>query len=115
MREMGEGATLEEFGARVDLGEDLDVTAIGAVRTEAEARDLAGRLTERLRDARTRPIVDAFGFGSVLDSVRLQSTENRVHGALHISEQERATIAERMAVVADTMAKLRKAEEKPRP
>jgi hypothetical protein len=112
MQEMGEGATLEDFGARIDLGDDLDVSAIGAVRTEAEARDLAGRLAERIRDASVRPIVAAFGFASVLDSVHFQAKENRVHGTLHISQKERAEIAERMAAVADLMAKMRRNEAK---
>ena len=114
MREMGEGGTLEEFGMRIDLGDDLDVRAVGVLRREAEARDLAARLIERIRDARVRPIVAAFGFVSVLDSVRFQVKETRLEATLHISAKERAEISERMAVVAETMAKLRKprAEEK---
>jgi hypothetical protein len=112
MREMGEGATLEDFAARIDLGDELDVSTIGVVRTEAEARDLAGRLTERIRDASVRPIVAAFGFASVLDSVHFRAKENRVHGTLHISQKERAEIAERMAAVADLMAKMRRNEAK---
>ncbi len=115
MQQMGEGDTLEDFAARVELSEDLQVTALGAVRTPAEARDLAGRLGERLRDASVRPIVSAFGFASVLDGVRFQAQETRVVATLHVSARERAEIAERMAVVADMMAKLRKTEEKPRP
>jgi hypothetical protein len=115
MREMGEGATLEDFGARIDLAEDLDVSAIGAVRTDSEARDLAGRLAERIRDARVRPIVAAFGFASVLDSVHFQAKENRVHGTLHISQKERAEIAERMAAMADLMTKMRRNEAKSPP
>jgi hypothetical protein len=114
-QEMGEGDTIEDFAGRIDLGADLAATAIAAVRTAAEARDLAARLTERLRDVRVRPIVAAFGFASVLDSVQLQAKENRVYGTLHVSQNERAAIAERMAVVADTMAKLHKAEEKKQP
>ena len=112
MREMGEGATLEDFAARIDLGDELDVSTIGVVRTEAEARDLAGRLAERIRDASVRPIVAAFGFASVLNSVHFQAKENRVHGTLHISQKERAEIAERMAAVADLMAKMRRNEAK---
>jgi hypothetical protein len=115
MREMGEGGTLEEFAARVDLGEDLNVSAIGAVRTQAEARDLAGRLSERIRDARVRPIVAAFGFASVLDSVQFQAKGNRAYGSVHVSAKERVEIAERMAAVADMMAKLRKTEKEKQP
>ena len=108
MRGMGEGGTLEDFGGRVDLAADLDATVLGVVRTESEARDLAARLNERIRDARVRPIVAAFGFGSVLDSAQFRASDTRVQGVLHISEKERAAIAERMAVVADTMANMRK-------
>jgi hypothetical protein len=108
MHETGEGASLEELGARIDLGSDLDVTAIGALRTETEARDLAARLAERIRDARVRPIVTAFGFASVLDSIRFRAKETRVEGILHVSQKERAEISERMAVVADTMARMRR-------
>jgi hypothetical protein len=108
VREMGEGGTLEEFAGRVDLASDLDATVLGVVRTEAEARDMAARLNARLRDARVRPIVAAFGFGSVLDAIVFQARDTRVQGALHVSEKERADIAQRMVMVADTMASLRR-------
>lgn len=115
LRETGEGDTLEEFAARIELGDDLRVTALGGVRTAAEARDLAGRLAERLRDASVRPIVAAFGFASVLDAVRLQAQENRVVGTLHVSARERGAIAERMVVVSEMMARMRNQQEQPRP
>jgi hypothetical protein len=115
LREMGEGGALEEFGGRVDLGAHLDATAIGVVRSESEARDMAARLAERVRDARTRPIVEAFGFGSVLDGIRFEARATRVYAQLHISEQERAAIAQRMAKVAETMATMRKHKEKNHP
>jgi hypothetical protein len=107
MQEMGEGEFLEELGSRIDLGVDLDVTAIGVVRTQAQASDLAARLAERIRDVRTRPIVAAFGLTSVLDSLRLSAKDNQVRGGLHVSQSERAQIAARMAVVAETFAKMR--------
>jgi hypothetical protein len=115
LHEMGEGGELEEFGSRIDLDADLDATAIGVVASETEARDMAARLAERLRDARTRPIVDAFGFGSVLDGIRLEAKAARVYGTLHVSETQRAEIAQRMARVAETMATMRKREEKKNP
>jgi hypothetical protein len=115
LREMGEGGALEEFAARVELGDDLRVTALGGVHTAAEARDLAGRLTERLRDASVRPIVAAFGFARALESVQLRAQGNRVVGTLHISARERAEIAERMATVSEMMANMRNQQEKPRP
>lgn len=112
LREMGEGEALEEFASRIDLGSDLDVTAIGSVRTALQARDLAARLAERVRDARSRPIVAAFGFTSVLDSMRFSAKETDVEVTLHISQQERVEIAERMAIVAETVARMRKTPSK---
>jgi hypothetical protein len=116
-REMGEGEALEEFAGRIDLGSDLDVTAIGNVRTELQAKDLAARMAERIRDVRTRPIVAAFGFASVLDSMRFSARETGVEATLHVSQRERAEISDRMAIVAETIASMRKnqSEEKKKP
>jgi hypothetical protein len=117
LREMGEGEALEEFAGRIDLGGDLDVIAIGSVRTELQARDLAARLAERIHDARSRPIVAAFGFTTVLDSMHFSAKETDVEVTLHISHQERVEISKRMAIVAETIAKMRKnpAEDKTQP
>jgi hypothetical protein len=111
MAEMGEGGTLEDFAGRIDLDRDLDLTAVGTVRSEQQATDMAARLAERLRELRTRPIVNAFGLGAVVDGVRLSATGSSVKGTLHVAERERAVIAERMKVVADTIANLRKQRE----
>jgi hypothetical protein len=107
MRETGEGGTLEEFAGRLDLDGDLDVTAVGVLRTELQARDLAAKLAERLGEARVRPIVAAFGFSRVIDSVRFSAKETSVEGTLHVSHQDRDEISHRMSVVAETIAKLR--------
>jgi hypothetical protein len=107
-RDMGEGEALEEFAGRVDLGGDLDVIAIGNVRTELQAHDLAARMAERIHDVRARPIVAAFGFTSVLDSMRFSAKGTGVEATLHISQRERAEISDRMAIVAETMANMRK-------
>ena len=110
VQEMGEGDTLEEFAGRVDLAGDLDASVLGVVRTEREAQDMAARLNGRMRDARVRPIVAAFGLARVLDSVVFEAKDTQVRGTLHVSESERADIAQRMAIAADTMARMRRAE-----
>jgi hypothetical protein len=108
MKEMGEGGQLEEVAARADLDADLTANAVGVTRTPQEARDLADRLADRIREARGRPIVAAFGFGSVLDSVRFSVEENRVKASMRVSQQERTSIAVRMTIVAEMLAKMRK-------
>jgi hypothetical protein len=112
VQDLGEGGTLEYFAGRIDLDRDLDVVAVGVLRSEQEARDMAARLTERLRQVRNRPIVAAFGLGSVIDDVQLTPRGNDIEARLHVSERERTTIAERMKVVADTIANLRKQRER---
>jgi len=107
-REMGEGEALEEIAGRLDLDSDLDLVVIGNVRTELQAHDLAARMSERVREARNRPIVAAFGFGSVLDSMRFSPKGSGVEVTLHVSQRERAEISDRMAIVAETMANMRK-------
>jgi hypothetical protein len=74
-------------------------------------------MAERIRDVRTRPIVAAFGFASVLESLRFSAKEASVEGTLHVSQRERTEISDRMAIVAGTMASIRKhqTEEKKQP
>jgi hypothetical protein len=107
LREIGEGGSIEDFGGRIDLGADLDAAAVGMVGTQMQARDLAARLGERIRELRTRPIIAAFGLGSVLDSLKLASKESSVRASLHVSEKERSDIALRIATVTEIFTKMR--------
>jgi hypothetical protein len=105
--EMGEGGTLEQVGARLDLGRDLDVTMVGLVSNRQQALDLAARVAEALRLLRNRPLVFILGLQPILDGVRFATQENRVEGRLSIPEDQRAEIAERMAMVAEQLARRR--------
>jgi hypothetical protein len=107
LREMGEGGAIEYFGGRVDLGADLDAAAIAELGTEMQARDLAARLAERIREVRRRPVVAAFGLGSVLDALALAAQGNRVHAKVHVSERERSEISQRMTLVTEILTKMR--------
>ena len=105
--EMGEGGTLEQVGARLDLGQNLDVGLIGLVSTHQQALDLAARLSATLREQRSRPIVFVLGLQPVLDSVHVTTQANRVEAGLHIPKDQRAEIADRMALVAEQLARRR--------
>jgi hypothetical protein len=105
--DMGEGGTLEQVGARLDLGRDLDVAMAGLLSTHQRAMDLAARLSAALREQRNRPLILILGLQSILDGVRLGARENRVEGRLSIPEDQRAEIADRMALVADQIARRR--------
>jgi hypothetical protein len=107
LREMGEGGAIEYFGGRVDLGADLDAATIAVLGTEMQARDLAARLAERIREVRRRPVVAAFGLGSVLDALALAAKGNRVHAKVHVSEKERSEISQRITLVTEILTKMR--------
>lgn len=105
--DMGEGGTLEQVGARLDLGSDLDVALVGLVSTHQQALDLAARVSAALRELRTRPLVFVLGLQPILDGVRFATRENRVEARLSIPEDQRAEIADRMALVAAELARRR--------
>jgi hypothetical protein len=105
--EMGEGGTLEQVGVRLDLGHDLDVAMVGLVSTHQQAMDLAARVSAALREQRNRPLVLVLGLGPILDGVRLGAQGNRIEGRLSIPEDQRAQIADRMALVAEQIARRR--------
>jgi hypothetical protein len=60
-----------------------------------------------LREQRNRPLVLVLGLQSILDGVRLGARENRVEGRLSIPEDQRAEIIDRMALVAEQIARRR--------
>ena len=60
---------------------------------------------EALRLLRNRPLVFILGLQPILDSVRFTTHENRVEGKLSIPEDQRAEIAERMALVAEQLGR----------
>jgi len=105
--EMGEGGTLEQVGARLDLGRDLDLAMVGMVATRQKAQDLAARLSAALREQRNRPLVFALGLQSMLDGVRFEAREGRVEFRLTIAEDQRADIADRIELVAKQLARRR--------
>jgi hypothetical protein len=105
--EMGEGGTLEELGARLDLGTDLELSVVGVVGNHQKALDLAARMSTRLREQRNRPIFFVLGLQPILDRVTFATQENRVEAGLSIPKAQRADIADRMAMVAQHLARRR--------
>jgi hypothetical protein len=112
--EMGEGGTLEEVGARLDLGTDMEVSMVGVVANHQQAMDLAARLSTRLQEQRNRPIFYVLGLQPILDSVHFATQENRVEAGLRIPKAQRADIAERMALVAQHLARRRQPASAPK-
>jgi hypothetical protein len=105
--ELGEGGALEQVGVRADLGNDLDITAVGFVSTHQRARDMAARLAGLVREQRNRPIVLLLGLREVVSGIRVAARGNKVEASLHVPEAQRDMIAERMTTLAEMLARAR--------
>jgi hypothetical protein len=112
--EMGEGGTLEKVGARLDLGADLEISMVGVVANRQQAADLAARVSTRLQEQRNRPLFFVLGLQPILDSVHFATQDNRVEAGLRIPKAQRADIADRMALVAQHLARRRQSASSPK-
>jgi hypothetical protein len=112
--EMGEGGTLEKVGARLDLGADMEVSMVGVVANHQQAMDLAARVSTRLQEQRNRPLFFVLGLQPILDSVHFATQDNRVEAGLRIPKAQRADIADRMALVAQHLARRRQSASSPK-
>lgn len=102
--ELAEAQGLERLGVRVDLGETVDVEAIGVARSRKDAADLAARIDGEMRGLRGRISLAALGLGPVLDGARVSSRGPVVRGTLRLNEAQRETIARRLALLAKILA-----------
>jgi hypothetical protein len=103
--EMGEGGALEAVGLRVDLSADLDISAIGQVHSPQQAQDMAARLSALIREQRNRPVVLLLGLRSVIGGIRIVARGSAVELALHVPEDQRESIAERMTTLAEMLTR----------
>lgn len=102
--EMGEGGAVEAVGMRVDLGADLDVSAVGQVHSSQQAQDMAARLSALIHEQRNRPVVLLLGLRGVVGGIRVVARGSSVEATLHVPEDQRELIAERMTTLAEMLA-----------
>jgi len=99
-RELPRADTLARVAARLDLGERLDLSAVGVAGSRADATELAVQLQHTVRSLRGRPSLAALGLGPVLDGVRLGVDGARVRAQVGLREDQREAIALRLAELA---------------
>lgn len=102
--ELAGAEVLEQVGARIDLGQALSLVAVGMTRTRQEASNLSVQLDDTVRHLRARTSLAALGLGPVLEGARIAPQGARVIGDLRLDEAQREIVAERLALLARTMA-----------
>jgi hypothetical protein len=73
--QLASAASVITLSAGIDLGKGLDVLVIADLTTAAEARTLAAKATEALRDAKRNAQVLMLGLGPYLDGVTARAAD----------------------------------------
>jgi len=90
--------------ARLDLGDDLNLDAIGVMDTVPNAAAAAAGGTVVIRNYAGNPMVRLLGLGPVLDTVVLGVDGTRVRGHLRIPAERREGLAEKLLAVLQMVA-----------
>ncbi len=102
-REWGEGADLRLIAARLDLRASMDVALAGRTATRQQAADMAARLTDQVRQLRSRRSLEALGLNLILERLRFSARGAHLEGALSVSQDQREAVGEKMKIFAQLM------------
>lgn len=98
---------LHRIGARLDLGEDLNLDGVALFDSHAHAVGAASIWNEAVRQYSRQAMVLLLGFGPVVQGVKVDAEGSRVHVRLHIGADKREGLAEKLLAVLQTLAKTR--------
>jgi hypothetical protein len=98
---------LHRLGARLDLGEDLNLDAVALFDSNAHAVAAASVWNEAARLYARQPMVLLLGLGPVLGGATVAAEGSRVHVHLHIGADKREGLAEKLLAVLQAVAKAR--------
>jgi hypothetical protein len=106
-------AGLRRLGARLDLGRDLDVDMRAFLDDAAAADAAADTWRAALRDLSRQRMLRILGLGPLVDGAQVKAAGSRVQGRLHIGEENREALAERLLFLLQTIAHERRAQSSP--
>ena len=98
---------LRRGAARVDLGADLELSAVAVFDDDAHAATAARLWTGALRELAQNRMLRLMGLGPLVDGVTLEPEGARVHGRLRIAEDKREALAERVLLLLQAVARQR--------
>jgi hypothetical protein len=98
---------LRQVGARLDLGEALDVALLGFLDKPAQAVAAARQMQAFLDDLRGRTLLRVFGLAALLDRAGFVAEGARVRGHLTIPASERESLAQKVGLIFETVMRAR--------
>jgi hypothetical protein len=99
---------LRQVGARLNLGDDLDLDALALFDSGAHAATAASLWGDAARGYARQQMVVLLGLGPVFDGLSVAREGSRVHVRLHIGAEKREGLAEKLLAVLQALAKNRK-------
>jgi hypothetical protein len=100
---IGDAQAVDWIAARLMLAAEARVVAVALTRGEREAAALAFQLEQQLAGLSRRRSVRALGLGSVVERARVRARGPRVVLELAVSEDERETVSQRLAALAQAL------------
>jgi hypothetical protein len=100
---IGDAQAVEWIAARLMLAAEARVVAVASTGGDREAASLALQLEQQLAGLSTRRSVRALGLASVLERAQVRARGPRVVLELAVSEDERETVSQRLAALAEAL------------
>jgi hypothetical protein len=101
---------LRRVGARLDVGDDLDVDARAFLDDPQAARVAADTWGAALGDLRRQRMLRMLGMAPLLDGAQVRVEGGHVYGRLHVPERQREALGERLLFLLQTIARERHAQ-----
>ena len=102
------GAGLLRIGARLNLGQDLDLDGLALFDSRGHAATAASVWRDAARMYAREQMVMLLGLAPVFDGLTVAAEGSRVHVRLHIGAERREGLAEKLLAVLQALAKNRK-------
>ena len=99
---------LLRIGARLNLGDDLDLEGLALFDSGGHAVTAASLWTDAARTYARQQMVLLLGLGPVFEGLTVAAEGSRVHIKLHIGAERREGLADKLAAVLQALAKNRK-------
>jgi hypothetical protein len=98
---------LRRIGARLDLGQDLNLEALALFDDGRHAATAASLWSEAARLSARQPMIVMLGLGPVFDGLSVGAEGSRVHVRLHIGADKREGLSEKLLAFLQLLAKSR--------
>jgi hypothetical protein len=98
---------LRRLGARLDLGDDLNLEALALFDSGPHAATAASIWTDLARSTARQRMIMLFGFGPVFEGLSIGAEGSRVHVRLHIGADKREGLADKVLAFLQLLAKTR--------